>query len=464
VSALPQAPLAAREPEARIIAAALGLAVLAGPLALLPARFGVVLVGALAVVALVAAVPVWGAYLLVGVTPFVAGIDRGAVIPVLRPSEALAGLVLAGLLARGAHALVTGAPLRVRPRALDLALVAFAVLGSIVPLLWMTARGKAISQDDALFALQLWKVVATYGIVRVAVRSEAEVARCLVIALGAAGVVAVVAILQALQLAGVPGLLVKLYAPNQDASEFAANRGSSTLASSLAVADFMVLSLAVATAWLIRLGRKRALLVPAAVLFLFGVLAAGQYSGFIALPVAVVALGLLLGRLRRFLAVSLALLPVAVLAMWPVIAHRLSGFQSVGGLPLSWRGRWENLTMYFWPQLGHFNWLLGVRPAARLPAPEAWRDYVWIESGHTWLLWTGGVPFFVAFFVLLGCGLKATARAARERLDAVGVAAAGGFTGLAVLAVLMLLDAHLTLRGSSDLLFTLLALALVRGR
>jgi hypothetical protein len=161
------------------------------------------------------------------------------------------------------------------------------------------------------------------------------------------------------------------------------------------------------------------------------------------------------------------MLPVALvsgLATQPVVERRLSGFDSAQGLPPSWLGRVENLRTFFWPELfSNFNFVLGVRPAARVPAPEVWRQYVWIESGHTWLLWNGGIPLLVAFFVFLGTSLQVTARVGRARFDAIGVAALASFASLVALAVLMVLDPHLTLRGSADLLFSLLALATTAG-
>ncbi len=147
------------------------------------------------------------------------------------------------------------------------------------------------------------------------------------------------------------------------------------------------------------------------------------------------------------------------------IASRLEGFQGQGGMPESWAGRWDNLQTYFFPDLfNHGNWFLGVRPAPRIPAFETWREWVYLESGYLWLLWIGGIPFLAAFFFFAIVSLRTLQHVARERTDAIGVAAVSAFSYLVAMIVTMLFDPHLTLRGSADLFFPLLALSLVDSR
>jgi hypothetical protein len=77
----------------------------------------------------------------------------------------------------------------------------------------MHARGADITQDDILYGLTLWKCFGLYLIVRASVRSVREVGICLWLSLAATSVVALVTILQALQLFGVSDLLAAYYAP-----------------------------------------------------------------------------------------------------------------------------------------------------------------------------------------------------------------------------------------------------------
>jgi hypothetical protein len=145
--------------------------------------------------------------------------------------------------------------------------------------------------------------------------------------------------------------------------------------------------------------------------------------------------------------------------MRPVIETRLAGFNSVSGVPVSWTGRWVDLTKYFFPTLfAHGNFILGVRPAARVATESRVAGFIWIESGYTWLLWAGGIPLLAAFIYFLWKNLRITMPLAQSAENATGVAALAVATGLWVVGVLMTLDPHLTYRGSADLLFVLLGL------
>jgi hypothetical protein len=199
-------------------------------------------------------------------------------------------------------------------------------------------------------------------------------------------------------------------------------------------------------------------------LFVAGVLAAAEFSGAIGLVIGVIVIAVITRRVR-----SVALfMPVffgAAFALRPVIATRAAGFQSASGLPTSWIGRLNNLRGYFWPVLfSHGNFILGVRPAARVATRTMATGYIWIESGYTWLLWSGGIPLLGAYVYFVWMNLRLSIAVARQRADEVGVAALAVVVALVVISVLMILDPHLTYRGSADLLFMLLGLLAVGTR
>jgi hypothetical protein len=458
----------ARRSGVGIAAGALALAALSGPLVLLPAGALLGLVGAGALVAAVAARPALGAFILVASTPLLGGIERGRVIPMLRPSEALLTLVVCGLGARGLRELLRDTRWDWRPNAVEWSLAAFVMTGSVVPLLMMAARGRQIGADDIYFATYLWKYATVYAVVRCAVRRERDVAICLGVSVAAAAVVGCIAILQSLNALGVPGLLSSYWTPSDGQESLNSGRGTATLSSSFAVADLMVFNLAIVAALLARDGRRRALLVAAGGILVLGTIGAGQFSGYIGLLVGAVTIGVVLRRLKRLVVIGIPSMALAGALLWPVIARRLVDLDPVNGLPISWvgpNGRWSNLTTFFWPELfHHWNWVTGVRVAARVPAPETWRQWVWIESGHTWLLWSGGVPFLIACFAFLFVGIRTVAPIARRRRGAGGAAAVGALAALWVNFFLLTFDVHMTLRGSADLAFTLLALSQVRVR
>jgi hypothetical protein len=416
----------------------------------------------LAGLSLVAAVtlhPPLGAYLLVGITPLIAGIDRGTLIPVLRPNEALAVLVAAGLVTHGLLGLQSGSLPTVRIGRIDVSILLMAATSSIVPLAWMLFRGQSPVQDDLLYTLIIWKYYAVYLLVRFSIRTERQVRSCLWIAIFSASIVAVIALLQSLQLFGIPQLLSTLYSPYGNVSALLQNRGGSTLSLPIAEADLMIFTFAIIMGLLAIGSAHRGVLIGLGVVCLAGVVAAGEFSGMIALIIGLITLAIILrraGHLAKFIPAMVA----AAFALRPVIDRRLSGFSSASGLPDSWARRLYNLQNYFWPELfSSNNFILGVRPAARVAAPSMATGYIWIESGYTWMLWSGGIPFLLSFLYFFWSNLKRCAALARSRADAFGVAGLAVAVALAVIGAMMILDPHLTYRGSADLVFALLALS-----
>ncbi len=416
-------------------------------------------------VAVVWARPATAAYLLIGVTPLVAGIDRGVAIPVLRPNEALVLVLGATLAVRWLVGLRSGQVRLRRPDAVEWAILLLALTASVTPLAAMAVRGREITLDDLFHSLVLWKLAGVYLVVRCAVRSEREVRTCLLVSVVAASLVAVTGVLQGLDLLGVRGFLAEYYAQFGDAEAIiTVPRGGSTLSLPAATADLMIMNLAVVTALWLRSRRYTPLYGATVGLFVVATLAAGEFSSAIGLLLGMVVLALVTGSMA-LLGFFVLLVATGGVVVWPVIAERLQGFSHASGMPVSWVGRLRNLQTYFWPELtSPGNVLLGVRPSARVPVSSQATGWVWIESGYTWLLWGGGVPLLASFLFLTWAVARRGWSVARTRQDAVGAAGAAAFVGIVVVAVLMAFDPHVTYRGSADELFALIALTAVAAQ
>jgi hypothetical protein len=405
--------------------------------------------------------PALAAYLVIGLTPLTVGLDIGSVLPLVRPNEALDLFAGATLGLRYLTQLRTGQLPRPRLNRVEVAIVAMAVTNSAVPLLWMAVRQQPITADDLLYALVMWKLLGIYAIVRAAVRTDLEVRRCLWISVAVTAFVALVAILQSLSVLGVAQLVLQYYSY---LGAGPGGRGSSTLGLPAATADLLIFNLAIVTGLWTRYRRHRPILAAAGALFVAGVLAAGEFSSAIGLVVGIVAIAIA-ARSPRILGIFALAAAAGAYLVRPVISDRLSGFQTGNGLPVSWTGRLYNLQTYFWPRLfSDWNFVLGVRPSARVAVASKLGQYVWIESGYTWLLWGGGLPLLASFLFFAYVTARRGWEAARSGHDARSVAGTAVFVAVVVIIVLMAFDPHLTYRGSADLFFALIALTASRDR
>jgi hypothetical protein len=386
------------------------------------------------------------------------------VVPLVRLNEALLLALVCGVLALPLLRWVRSGRGLPRPQhVLDVLVPLLAAAGSVTPLLWMYARARDISVDDVLYAATLWKLALIYAVVRVVIRNARTARTVLLGAVAGALLVGAVGLLQAVGVGPVIDVLTVLTPPADDGYSIDGSRATSTLGNPIAFGDVMIFSALIAAALALRARENRALLTAAAAFLLLCALASGQISVLIGVVVAATAFTVATRMVSRSVLVGAAVGIVALPLLQPVVAARLGSTDPRTGLPVSWTGRYgrlENLQTYFWPDIGSdWNWLLGVRPAARMPGAEPWRDWVYIESGYTWLLWGGGLPLLAMALALLAAAVG-TGR--RLRTAAEPVPAAIGitlFSAAVALAVLMVFDPHLTLRGGAELLFVLLALA-----
>ena len=443
-----------RSPRETVITALL-LAVAAGPLSML----GPMAAGAALGVAFCYAIvrrPVRGAMALVVFTPLVVGIGRGGVIPLVRLNELLIVAVAGALLIR--WVLDPGA-LRVRWRPIDRAVAAMAFVSLVPVLLVLVIKNGTFSFEEATFALTLTKHLVVYLIFRATVTNRLDLERCLWASLLTATFVAFVGLLQSFGVAGFDQLMVDAYARLGTTLD-AIGRGQSTIGNSVAMAFYVPAHLAICLALLAKQAQPRWLLVVLALALTVGTIGTGQFSAVIALLIVGVGHGLLTGQIIRSLRWVVPGTLVLIGALWPVIEKRLAGFQEPAGVPQSWSVRWENLSEFVLPELADYNWALGVSPIAEIPAAHMASGFIWIESGHLFLLWIGGAPLLICYAWFNLSGLRATW--GRRRIPSTqGAAAHAAHLVLWMLAILMLFDPHLTMRGSADILFPLLALALV---
>jgi hypothetical protein len=428
------------------------LAVAAGPLIALAAIGVLALAGMFAIAAYR---PVFATYAYLGTLPLIAGIDRGHLIPLVRPNEALLVVLLAGALVGGYIRWCRGERIPLQLHQLDIPLGVFLLASTAWPLLSMLLRGHVPASPDLAAVLPVCKLVAIYLLVRFTVSTEAQLVRCFRLIIWPGAVVAVIAIMQTLHFGPVVAMLQTVWAPDSNPAALA-ERGSTTLASPIATGDYIIICLTLIVCCGMRglLDRRERLglgLVLGA-----GVLATGQFSTWIS---AVVAAGLILWRFTSVRHGSLRfvwLIPVALAIGAPALVGRLQGFSEFG-VPRSWIGRWNNLSNFYLPRFGFINVLMGVSPDSVLDAPERWRDVIYLESGYLELLWVGGIPLLAAFAWLSVVVLRRT-RELMTQPGAIGAAASALWVCWWFVLILTVLDPHLTLRGTGDLLFMLIGI------
>ncbi|MDQ3904876.1 MAG: hypothetical protein M3300_05370 [Actinomycetota bacterium] len=432
------------------------LAVAAGPLIALASIGVLVLVGFFAAAAYR---PIFATYAYLGTLPLIAGIDRGHLIPLVRPNEALLVVLLAGALAGAYFRWCRGERIPLQLHQLDIPLGVFLLASTAWPLLSLLLRGQTLTTSELAAVLPVCKLVAIYLLVRLSVSTEAQLVRCFRLIIWPGAIVAVIAILQTLHFGPVVSMLQAVWVPDSNSAALA-ERGTTTLASPIATGDYIIICLTLIVCCGIRGLLDRWERLGLGLVLGAGVLATGQFSTWIS---AVIAAALILWRFSTVRHSSLRFIwvvPVALAIGAPALIGRLEGFSEFG-VPRSWIGRWNNLSNFYLPRFEFINVLMGVSPDSVLEAPERWRDVIYLESGYLELLWVGGIPLLAAFVWLSVVVLRRTRELMEEpenQRSALGAAASALWVCWWFMLILTVLDPHLTLRGTGDLLFMLIGI------
>jgi hypothetical protein len=436
------------------------VALVAGAMAGFLGVLGVAAVAAIALLVVAAVRPDAAVYLYMATLPFLAGIDRDALLPLVRPNEALLALLVAGAVVGGYVRFLRGDAITDRFGPLDGRLGLFVLLSTLWPVTWLLLRGTMPTVDHLAALLPICKLLGLLVLVRLAIRTDAQLLRLARFVTWPAALVAVIAVLQTAGVAPVLAVLDTYWSDLSSLDDLSA-RGSTTLGSSIATGDYIVLALALLLALTMRslIGRREQLVIG--LVLVAGTLAAGQFSTWSAAAVVGAAMLHQHPELRRLVRRLLPLLGVAALVGLPAFWSRLAQFGDGYGVPRSWLGRWDNLVNFYLPGLGDFRWVLGVSPDSVLQAPETWRDVIYLEYGYLQFLWVGGLPL-LAGFVLLSIGVFRYARTVAARSDITGAYGSALWAAWWMVIVLSVIDIHPVLRGAGELLF--IGLAVVSGR
>lgn len=411
--------------------------------------------------------------------PLLAGLPRGRYLPVVRPSEGLQ-LTLTGIAVIAVVlAAIGGRRWELRIQRHEWWLAATVLTGSVVPILWLVARRQPVTGEELLASFPLIKFGALYLLVRACVTGVDQVRALMLALMVVAAALSTLAVAQALRLGPTAELIGRYFVSSVD-DVADGGRATTTIGSSIATGAFLTLALAVAFTRALVTGRHRWLAVTA-VLGL-GALASGQAGTVVAL--VIVTLTAIWAHkttsrlpLERLALLSLPVLALASVVLWPVVVDRLADVSAQSGLPTSWVMRWSNVSHLYLPSLLDWGWVLGVSPDTEQVPPDLWRESVYLESGYLWMLWIGGVPLLVAAIGFLVSALTMTRvdrpgpadgtdagdhTEAGDRTDAgdwMVTVKTSARAGVAMMIGLSVIDPHLTMRAGADLFFVLVALA-----
>lgn len=446
-----------------VIAGLLLVAVLGGLSSFNP-LIGIMSSVAVLLLAIVMPNPILIVYGLTLALPLTGGLARGAVIPILRISQAL--LVLGFIL------FVIAKPTRLgksRLTAIDLAFILLVLGEAAFPLLALYYRGDyinlTVSQPDGTSALQTLlgpiQYYLLYRIIVGAISSQKQVIPILNLTFFTSIIVSMIGILQKL-VPAVNRFIATYYPPVSlgYAIPETSQRITSTLQHYSGLGAYLAFILILAlTCYTARQHLKIPLLLLVGT-FIFDSIAlvlTGTLAAWIGLVIGMIVIFVLLRRIPKPVIFILIGVALAAIIFQPFLSSRLSEQLGAGAaqgiIPQSFAFRimlWKDI---FLPAIGQ-NLLFGAGPS-----PAVLNQWPAEESQYFLTLLRGGLFYFFSYLLLIGvAGFACWRQIKRKEKDA------GHAVSIALLAILVAISVmnisaeYFTYVGGTQILWTLLAI------
>jgi O-antigen/teichoic acid export membrane protein len=393
----------------------------------------------LAVLLLTAWRPAAGCAVLAIGIPLTGGLTRGAAVPLLRVSEALLVVAVAGL---ALHVLARRRPLRFT--GLDLAIVAFCLLTVLVPASVIVLERADPTLDDWRTVVSPLQYLAVYFVFSRTAMGERERRLVLQLTMAASLPMAAVAALQYTDLGGARALIDGFYPGPPLPSWDPVYRPTALLDhySALGAYGLLNFTLAFALAAGRHPGYRAWWLVTVMAVNLLSLLLAETYAPIVAFPVAAALVVVHARRVpwRHLLPLAGAAVAAGVLLL-PSIAGRLSEQQLTGplangpGIPQTMQTRIDYWTGFFLP--GYVRHGLWLGTGTLLPPEAPPRLAAAVDNGYLWMGFRAGLLGLALLALTLGA-IAAAGWAARRSNDPTTRAA--GATCLAAVVSVALLD------------------------
>ena len=328
--------------------------------------------------------PIFGCGALVLVAPLTAGLARGAVLPLLKPSEALVLIVLAGVVIN--HMSIR----RTRPiTGLDLAIGGYVIGSVVIPwlVLWLTHYPVDVDTWRTVVSPALFGVV--YYIYSRTELADGSLRTVLNLAMLAGVLVSLIA---AAELVNVPGVrdIVSFYYPGPTLSAF---RPGSTLGHYSAVGAFGALTyiLALSLAATQSEGFSRWWLTAVMGISALGVIVSQTWAPLAALPVATAVLLIYARRVPRELVFTAFAGLLAMVVLWPLISARFDSQHLVTvqgfALPESMQTRIRYWSEFIVPALSDHLW---VGTGTVIPSTVPAHLTTFVDNEYLWAAFRAG--------------------------------------------------------------------------